>query len=205
MFKRVLAASVLVLAMSTGAFAQAPVPPEGATYISNDTCKICHDKATTGDQWHIWKNSKHAEAYQLLLSDKAKEAGTKAGLKETPADSPQCLRCHVTAYNFKTKSVPPEVQMKDGVACQECHGPGSLHQKDGSTLMFHPGDASELDLSAHIIRPDEKTCLVCHNSENPTYNPERYTLADGTKADFDYKQAYEKIAHPVPGKTPWIK
>lgn len=40
-----------------------------------------------------------------------------------------------------------------------------------------------------------------HNDENPTWDPEKYTLKDGTKAGFDYEQAVKVIAHKNPLKA----
>ena len=32
----------------------------------------------------------------------------------------------------------------------------------------------------------------------PAWDPQRYTLADGSKVGFDYDQAVKAIAHPIP-------
>jgi len=195
--------AILVFASSIAAYTEVTIP--GAAYVRPDTCRICHDKPATGDQWGIWKKSKHAQAYDTLRSPQAQDIASKAGIKMLAYEAPQCVRCHVTAYDSKTKSVPPEIQLTDAVGCQACHGPGSLHQEDGIKMMFHPDKASKINLSAHIIRPDEKTCVACHNPESPVWKPDKYTLPNGTKSGFDYKQAFSQIAHPVPGKAPWIK
>jgi hypothetical protein len=49
-----------------------------------------------------------------------------------------------------------------------------------------------------LVLQSEEICVECHNDESPAWDPERYTLADGTKVGFDYDQAVEEIAHAVP-------
>jgi hypothetical protein len=49
-----------------------------------------------------------------------------------------------------------------------------------------------------ISPPKEEDCRACHNDDSPVWKTERYALADGTKTGFDFEQAKEAIAHPVP-------
>lgn len=168
-------------------------------FVGNTQCKICHNKPAEGEQWNKWKAEKHAEAYKLLLTDKAKEVGAAKGLKTPPAESPECLRCHVTGYDVEKKAPPSAIKLEDGMQCESCHGPASLHLVDGKKLKTAK-DKSGIDVFKNIVKPDESVCRKCHNEDNPTYNPERYTLEDGKKADFDFKQAFEKIKHPNPLK-----
>ncbi len=49
-----------------------------------------------------------------------------------------------------------------------------------------------------MIIPTEAVCTKCHNDESPAWDPQKYTLADGSKAGFDFEQAVKVIAHPVP-------
>jgi hypothetical protein len=168
-----------------------------ATYVSNSQCKICHNKKEEGEQWTKWKAEKHAQAFAALATDAAKAAAQKKGVSRPPAEAPECLKCHVTAFDAAKGAAPEKIMKEDGVQCETCHGPASLHTADGK--KFKSGDKS-VNMAAHIIRPDEKTCVKCHNDESPTWNPEKYTLADGKKVGFDFKQAYEKIAHLNPLK-----
>ena len=48
--------------------------------------------------------------------------------------------------------------------------------------------------------PDAESgiCEHCHNEASPTFDPRRYTLPDGSTTGFDYDQALDKIAHPIP-------
>jgi ssDNA-binding Zn-finger/Zn-ribbon topoisomerase 1 len=191
-FSAVIAAAV-VLAMMPAAFAQ---DQTGATYMGVNTCKVCHNKAETGAQYTKWKSMKHSSAFEVLKSDKALEVAKKAGLTTPPSESPECLQCHVTAYDVATKAVPAKISMEDGVQCEACHGPASLHVADGKKLKLNKD--SGVDIAAHITVPKADVCVKCHNDKNPTWNPERYTTKDGKKVGFDFEQASKIIAHPDP-------
>lgn len=190
-------ASIFVpaLLVATGASAQ---DMTGATYMGNQTCKVCHNKPAEGEQWNKWKAMKHSGAFELLKSDKAVAVGTKLGLAKPPSESPECLQCHVTGYDVATKQAPPEIKPEDGVQCETCHGPASLHVADAKKFKLKK-DAS-IDLAQHHTPPVVEVCLKCHNDKNPNWNPEKYTLKDGSKAGFDYEQATKIIAHPNPTK-----
>ena len=170
---------------------------EDATYISNSTCKVCHNKAKTGEQWKVWKSMSHAKAFEALKTPEAVAAAKERGIEKPPHEAPECLTCHGTGYDVKEKKAPEKIKPEDGVQCESCHGPGSLHKKDGAKVM----QKKEVDITAHIIRPDAKVCTKCHNDESPSWNPEKYTLEDGKKVGFDFKQASKKIAPPNPEKA----
>ena len=53
-------------------------------------------------------------------------------------------------------------------------------------------------IAAGLVIPDETLCTRCHNDESPAWDPERYSLADGSRTGFDYEQAKQQIAHPTP-------
>ena len=179
------------LALPAGVFAQE------AAYVGNTQCKFCHNKKEEGEQWNKWKAEDHAKAFANLSSDAAKALAQKKNVAKPPAEAPECLKCHVTAFDPATGKTPDRIIKDDGVQCESCHGPSSLHLVDGK--KFKSGDKS-VNIAAHQPLPDQKVCLKCHNEESATWNPERYTLPDGKKAGFDFKQAWEKIAHPNPLK-----
>lgn len=170
----------------------------GKEFVGTAKCKVCHNKKDEGAQYDTWKAMKHANAFQTLSSDAALEVAAKIGLETKPAESAQCLRCHVTSYDVETKSVHPKVKMEEGVQCESCHGPSSLHLEDGKKLMMKKGEG--LDVLANIIRPEASSCTKCHNDENPTWNPEKYTLENGEKDGFDFEEAYALISHSNPAK-----
>ncbi|HOE65160.1 MAG TPA: cytochrome c family protein [Candidatus Hydrogenedentes bacterium] len=153
---------------------------DGATYVGAAKCKMCHNKADEGQVWTKWQESKHAKAFATLKTDEAKAVAEKAGVATAPSEAPECLRCHVTAYE-KDKPLPADIKMEDGVQCESCHGPESAH--------FAAAKKSLADKSIPQVlsgAPKEETCKKCHNPESPTYK------------EFNFKSFSEKIAHPNP-------
>ncbi|MBI4559496.1 MAG: hypothetical protein HY706_18060 [Candidatus Hydrogenedentes bacterium] len=187
------------IAMVVGMFLSAWVAAQDAEYVGQQKCKMCHNKPTTGEQWNKWKQTKHAEAYKALLTDPAKEYAKKAGLQKPPEESPECLRCHVTAVDAKTGAFHPQLPKEESIQCESCHGPGSKHLEYGKKMLLVKG-APPSDVPTNILKPDEKTCLTCHNNESPAWKPDKYTLEDGSKAGFDFKQALAQVVHLNPEK-----
>jgi cytochrome c peroxidase len=200
MKKHVMLMVIGSVCLASAVLAQPSLPDaaKGWTYVGNTQCKTCHNAKDAGEQWNVWKKTAHANAYQTLLSDKAKEIAAKKGLTVPPNEAPECLRCHVTGYDPQKKAAPDKIKMEDGVQCESCHGPSSAHIDVAKKLFTNKALIESVDIVHTHVIPDENTCRGCHNQDNPTYNPERYTLPDGSKADFDFAQAYEKIKHNWP-------
>jgi hypothetical protein len=79
------------------------------------------------------------------------------------------------------------------VQCESCHGAGKDYRK--KKVMID----QDLAISKGLIYPPkEKDCRACHNDDSPAWDPERYTLANGTKTGFDFDLASKAIEHPVP-------
>ena len=157
-----------------------------ATYVGNSQCKICHNKKDEGEQWNKWKAEMHPKAFETLSTDAAKAAAAKKNVTKAPAEAPECLKCHVTGYDAAKGAAPEKINAADGIQCESCHGPASLHTADGK--KFKSGDKS-VNMAAHIVaKPDEAVCKKCHNPESPTAKP------------FDFKTASEKVSHPNPAK-----
>ena len=162
-----------------------------ANYVGVKTCGICHKSEDTGNALAKWQASPHAKAFELLGTAEAKETGKKAGVDD-PQKSGKCLKCHSTAYNFTESVATEKIKPEDGVVCESCHGPGKKYMP--KSTMEDRAKAIE----AGLVYPASKSCELCHNSQNPTWKPDRYTTKDGKKVGFDYEQAYALIAHPDP-------
>ncbi len=160
-------------------------------YAGSKKCRICHNAPSKGKMYDIWLKSNHAHAHETLLSKEAKEAGEKLGI-EAPEKSGECLRCHATAYGHTKKPVTKKVKVEEGVNCESCHGPGN----DYSNLTIMKD--REKAIAAGMIYPAKNTCTQCHNTESPTWNPERYTDKDGNKVGFDFEVLWEMIKHSTP-------
>lgn len=118
-------------------------PGTGGVYVGSASCKGCH-----AEVYAIWKQSKHAHAYQTLIS-------------HGHAADPECLTCHTVGFGFQTGFVNIETtpDLPD-VGCENCHGVGGNHIK-------HPqkgyGQVTQAD------------CLTCHTTQNsPKFDYEVY-------------------------------
>jgi len=148
-------------------------------YIGANKCKMCHSSESKGNQYKVWAESKHAKAYQDLATDDAKKAAEKAGLKTDAQKSPECLKCHVTAYSEK-EDLKGEILVTDGIQCESCHGAGGDYKS--LSVMKDKQQA----IAAGLVIPTKEVCIKCHNSESPYFK------------GFDFDSFYKKIAHPRP-------
>ena len=104
------------------------------------------------DVWDAWAKTKHKTALNRL----------SAAEHEQP-----CAACHLTG------SITPVLAegkvLNTGVQCESCHGPGKAHvdtAKAGTPARF-------------AAKPDEKTCVVCHNEKSPHYHGFFYSAMKG--------------------------
>jgi len=146
-------------------------------YIGAAKCKMCHNKADKGSQYNLWKESKHAQAFEVLKSAEALAIAKEKGIAD-PSKDQSCLKCHATAAIDPDLNI--SIKMEEGVSCETCHGPGSAY-KSMSVMK-----SREQSIAKGMTIPDEKLCLTCHNSESPTFK------------SFDYAAASKAIAHPNP-------
>ncbi len=160
-------------------------------FVGVKKCKTCHKKAAIGNQYNVWLESRHAKAYETLGTEKAKKWGAEAGV-DNPQTDDRCIKCHSTAHGVPDDMVSKKFDRTAGVQCESCHGAGKDYRK--KKIMMDRDKAVEKGL----IIPTEAVCTKCHNDESPAWDPQRFTLADGSKVGFDFEQAAKKIAHPIP-------
>lgn len=150
-------------------------------YEGTQVCGMCHKTEKQGQQLKIWQDSKHAQAYKALQSDKANEiAMKKFGKKAVEAEG--CLKCHVSGHGVDKALLGAKFKMEDGVQCETCHGAGSAYKV--MSVMKNKAEA----MKKGLVVPDnkEKFCVKCHNSESPTFK------------SFKYDEMWKKIAHATP-------
>jgi hypothetical protein len=146
----VLAISTLVLAGSTqirGAEAE-PAPPAGQTYTGSKACGACHF-----DQFMAWKKDKHSKAFDILTAKYAKDV--------------KCLKCHTTGYGEATGYKDGATALA-GVTCENCHGPGSEHEKVSKPFAqvkkLTPEQEKAVRDSIWKVLPGN-VCIECHETK----------------------------------------
>jgi hypothetical protein len=113
-------------------------------YLGMEICRRCHADIMPG-----FVLSKHFTAFDAL-----KHKG-----EET---NPQCLACHTTGYG-RFSGYDPEAEKQGapylrGVQCEACHGPGTMHARDGS-----------------YVASARAACTTCHTSQwSPRFDYETY-------------------------------
>jgi thiol-disulfide isomerase/thioredoxin len=113
--------------------------PKGRT-VGSEACQSCHAEA-----WAWWKGNPHGRARESL---KRKAAGADAG----------CLACHATGKVDEPKSAADF--HVGGVGCEDCHGPGEVHVRDGGgkgNILRLGGDCPVCVIDA--------LCTRCHTPE----------------------------------------
>ncbi len=145
-------------------------------YVGSHACANCHQDASMGYQYSLWKDRPHARAFAVLATPKARKMAKAEGIHSDPQKSDECLRCHVTGFNSPSAVFGPTFSVDEGVGCEACHGPASDYLKDEK----HKSNALGL------VRLDPKACLSCH--ENAHGKP------------FLLSQALKNIAHPSVNK-----
>lgn len=152
--------------------------------IGAKKCAMCHQAANTGAQFKLWQASAHAKAYATLAGDKAKAIAAEKKLDKPPQASPQCLKCHVTAFPVMDKLVPGKITLEEGVSCESCHGAGSEYSKMATMKAVTAG--TQDPKAVGLVMPTAEVCQRCHNAESPTFK------------EFKFAEMAAKIAHPNP-------
>lgn len=144
-------------------------------YVSGAKCKACHKIAKGGEVWQVWEASDHAAAFASLDAEKGE------------TEDPSCLKCHATGYGDGGYE-PGQTEVDfTGVQCEACHGAAAdyrmTHTKEESREMAYAEQG--------LMKPNEETCLQCHNEENPNQPEEPW----------DYEAMWEKIKHEIAEAT----
>ncbi len=157
-------------------------PPPPPQFRGVEQCKMCHRKVEKGEQYRIWSESKHAQAFVTLATDKARELATQRGIQGNPQEAPECLRCHVTAYGEPAERLYKKFDPTQGVQCEACHGAG------GDYWTEKVMQDREAAIAKGLVIPTEETCRGCHNADSPGFNAE----------EWNYEEKFALIAHPLP-------
>jgi len=159
-------------------------PPE-YNYIGAKACSKCHKSEKQGKQYSIWKESIHAEAYKVLLSEEAINIAKEMKYDKPPTKLVECLHCHASGYEVDAYKLGKDFRIEDGVQCETCHGPGSSYKSmkimKNQELAFKNG-------LVDVFNNTEELCTGCHNPNSPTFS------------GFDFEKMWAKIEHNIPIK-----
>lgn len=157
---------------------------ESLKYVGVQKCGMCHKKAKDGEQLKIWENSKHAQAYHVLTTARADSIATAKGFKTKAVETPDCLKCHVTAYNVDASLLEKKYSKEDGVGCESCHGPGENYAKN----KIMKDQKLSIENGLLLYKDKKELCSKCHNPDSPTF------------VSRDIDKMWEEIKHNIPDK-----
>ena len=141
----------------------------------------------------VWKDSKHAHAFESLFPEHKRPGYERLNGIARPFD-PECLACHVTGWKpdqyllyksgFLNKVLAKEPQknlesLLAGNQCENCHGPGSRHIE-----LIEEGEVQDamLEVRVTVEQARKSMCGSCHDPDN--------------SPNFDFDKYWKDIAHP---------
>jgi hypothetical protein len=155
---------------------------EKNAYVGVAVCSPCHKTEKQGNQFGIWKSSKHSSAMKTLQTAEADSIAKSKGCSTPAAETKECLKCHATGYDIDKSLIGEKFDINEGVQCETCHGPGSNYKS--MKIMKD----KELAVKNGLILHEDKEafCTSCHNSGSPTFK------------GFEFAAMWDKIKHPIP-------
>lgn len=109
-------------------------------YVGWRSCVTCHASAGPGRACTLEAIPEHEDAYDALSRSAARHIAAVSGVPQHPTESRICLGCHATAADEGPRWTTDTFDVADGVQCEACHGPGSLHVRAWRNT---PHDAAE--------------------------------------------------------------
>jgi hypothetical protein len=187
---------IIIVALCLFAALAQPQSQTPSSFVGAKACSACHNSDEGGENsFLVWQRSGHSQAFKTLASCTENQArdfgdfklwvvamgnGERYGLPNPAQESKHCLPCHAAGYGMDAKLLGASFDMRDGVQCESCHGPGSAHVE--AETAGKSGDASASYKQYKNEDAIKTRCLTCHN---------------GTCGPFDFATAWPKVKHAV--------
>lgn len=148
-----------------------PLDPE--KFVGVEKCADCHNVPSPlrSTDWvrltefASWRSrDKHALAYKQLSLPRSQQMGKVLWNNPDVATRQECLSCH--ANWVRGAPLPKTINLREGVACESCHGPGADYLKPHEEIAWRTktnDQKRELGM-VNVRDPRERArqCLSCH-------------------------------------------
>lgn len=162
-----------------------------SNFVGRAVCLSCHADGQGAAPCKLRDIPRHATSYQALQRPHARDIAALSGVHVSPKESPVCLDCHATGADEGPRWWENTFEIDDGVQCEACHGPGSVH-----VAAARAGRPSVVVGNRRVIeRSDRWRCASCH-MEMPSHQEvlDRNFRLDG--ADGNYKTPVNLAVSP---------
>jgi YVTN family beta-propeller protein len=193
--------ATLSLVMLVAGVGAEPLPrdsSEFALFVGQSVCLQCHSSSDADGRdasiCTLEPIPLHDHSYEALQKPKAEHIAALSGVPDVPTQSRICLYCHATAADEGPRWTTDAFRTADGVQCEACHGPGSLHVR--SATRGEDADRSQAASRNGVIqRGNRQDCGRCH-VERPSH---KEVLEQGFRlsaADRLYKTPVNLVVSP---------
>ncbi len=180
--------AALLIAASVSLPATAEPTFVGAASCGSGNChgKVAPELRSTvlRNEHRTWSvESRHARAYQTLLTAQARQIATTLGLSAAHT-SPTCLGCHSTPTAELQRGA--RFRTSDGVSCEACHGPAGewlVSHRDQNVSSAAERGRGMTQLADPAIRA--AVCVGCHIGDDNRFANHRLLSAGHPRLIFE--------------------
>jgi YVTN family beta-propeller protein len=131
--------------------------PKFPHYTGQNVCRECHTQDHGPMACGLEPIPEHVRSYGALSKTKAETIAALSGIGVDPHESRICLSCHATSADEGPRWRGESFDIADGVQCEACHGPGSLH------AAWYCSDDNGVGFARRRLTiPTRDACSTCH-------------------------------------------
>lgn len=129
-----------------------------ARFVGHQVCLSCHTQRHGVRACSLRPIPAHRESYRALSLPVAEHVAALCGVFQAPTGARLCLGCHSTGADAGRRWMADSFDPSDGVQCEACHGPGSLH-----VVQFEKSTKNAPTVEQKwIAQGDRAQCAYCH-------------------------------------------